>query len=101
MDANGAHLIWSPLRCPERREDDWTRLTCFRDGLRIVSCFGEDMIRVWDVSDSLQSSRDRSDGGVDSLSEWILHDDGWIVGGGHDRRDLVIRIPHDLRPTLC
>ncbi|KAL5522217.1 hypothetical protein ACEPAF_2074 [Sanghuangporus sanghuang] len=100
-DADGAHLIWSSLRCPERCEGGWTRLTCSRDGLRIVSCFGEDMIRVWDVSGSLQSSRDRSDGGVDSLSEWISDSDGWIVGGGHDRRDLVIRIPHDLRPTLC
>ncbi|KAL5480301.1 hypothetical protein ACEPAI_1571 [Sanghuangporus weigelae] len=101
LDADGARSTCDRLvlRCFERI-GKYPSVASSRDGSRIVSCLDEETIRVWDVSDLLPSKRcdDRSN----ALSKWILTDDGWIVAQtDNEKRDLVVWVPHDLRPTLC
>ncbi|KAL5522077.1 hypothetical protein ACEPAF_1934 [Sanghuangporus sanghuang] len=94
LNADRSYLIINPHR---RLETFESGPLYSRDGSRIVSCFNKEIIRVWDVP-NLFLSRNRKYG-ANSLSEWILDDNGWIVDR-HDSQKLLIWIPHDLRETL-
>ncbi|KAL5512428.1 hypothetical protein ACEPAG_3420 [Sanghuangporus baumii] len=100
LDADGARSTCDPRMFHYFDEMTSPSFASSRNGSRIVSCLDEETIRVWDVSDLLLTKRnkDRSN----ALSKWILADDGWIVAQtDNEKRDLIVWVPHDLRPTLC
>ncbi|KAL5532077.1 hypothetical protein ACEPAF_5641 [Sanghuangporus sanghuang] len=75
------------------------------DGQRLVSGSGDNTIRMWDLSDVLREEAgdleliSSSSSCSGDLEDWVLENDGWILGGP-DRSNLLLWIPPDLRMML-
>ncbi|KAL5522045.1 hypothetical protein ACEPAF_1901 [Sanghuangporus sanghuang] len=96
LNAYGIHSTCNPLRFPGTLSR-FSPSVYSHDGSRVVTCSREDVVRVWDMSDLLSISREDS---TNSTLEWLMDNDGWIVGG-FGGKDLLFWIPHVLRSTLC